>query len=209
MPTYKVLSEEELQKWRNKLSELVFLIIENPTDEYLRLFIVELFEYFQMYIGYKYKFNSEDRENVTVTYTDVKKSVEDTGTRYVLSYLNTVANSVRHNYASVNFKKYFGDLLSDSYDITKYCKEYLDGMESVSNFFSNKEKFEALYKEVYDRENAYKECRDLAYNMLKSGMRLKDVLSKIESDSLYSKSFIKNVMYDILKDTYVERGTLA
>lgn len=49
MPTYKVLSEEELQKWRNKLSELVSLIIENPTDEYLRLFIVELFEYFQMY----------------------------------------------------------------------------------------------------------------------------------------------------------------
>lgn len=209
MPTYKVLSEEELQKWRNKLSELVSLIIENPTDEYLRLFIVELFEYFQMYIGYKYKFNSEDRENVTVTYTDVKKSVEDTGTRYVLSYLNTIANSVRHNYASINFKKYFGDLLSDSYDITKYCKEYLDGLESVSNFFSNKEKFEALYKEVYDRENAYKECRDLAYNMLKSGMRLKDVLSKIESDSLYSKSFIKNVMYDILKDTYVEKGTLA
>lgn len=209
MPTYKVLSEEELQKWRSKLSELVFLIIENPTDEYLRLFIVELFEYFQMYIGYKYKFNSEDRENVTVTYTDVKKSVEDTGTRYVLSYLNTVANSVRHNYASINFKKYFGGLLSDSYDITKYCKEYLDGMESVSNFFSNKEKFEALYKEVYDRENAYKGCRDLAYNMLKSGMRLKDVLSKIESDSLYSKSFIKNVMYDILQDTYVENGTLA
>ena len=209
MPTYKVLSEEELQKWRNKLSELVSLIVENPTDEYLRLFIVELFEYFQMYIGYKYKFNSEDRENVTVTYTDVKKSVEDTGTRYVLSYLNTVANSVRHNYASINFKKYFGDLLSDSYDITKYCKEYLDGMESVSNFFSNKEKFEALYKEVYDRENAYRECRDLAYNMLKSGMRLKDVLSKIESDSLYSKSFIKNVMYDILQDTYVEKGTLA
>lgn len=209
MPTYKVLSEEELQKWRNKLSELVSLIVENPTDEYLRLFIVELFEYFQMYIGYKYKFNSEDRENVTVTYTDVKKSVEDTGTRYVLSYLNTIANSVRHNYASINFKKYFGDLLSDSYDITKYCKEYLDGLESVSNFFSNKEKFEALYKEVYDRENAYKECRDLAYNMLKSGMRLKDVLSKIESDSLYSKSFIKNVMYDILKDTYVEKGTLA
>lgn len=209
MPTYKVLSEEELQKWRNKLSELVSLIIENPSDEYLRLFIVELFEYFQMYIGYKYKFNSEDRENVTVTYTDVKKSVEDTGTRYVLSYLNTVANSVRHNYASINFKKYFGDLLSDSYDITKYCKEYLDGMEYVSNFFSNKEKFEALYKEVYDRENAYRECRDLAYNMLKSGMRLKDVLSKIESDSLYSKSFIKNVMYDILKDTYVEKGTLA
>lgn len=209
MPTYKVLSEEELQKWRNKLSELVSLIIENPTDEYMRLFIVELFEYFQMYIGYKYKFNSEDRENVTVTYTDVKKSVEDTGTRYVLSYLNTVANSVRHNYASINFKKYFGDLLSDSYDITKYCKEYLDGMESVSNFFSNKEKFEALYKEVYDRENAYRECRDLAYNMLKSGMRLKDVLSKIESDSLYSKSFIKNVMYDILQDTYVKKGTLA
>lgn len=209
MPTYKVLSEEELQKWRNKLSELVSLIIENPTDEYLRLFIVELFEYFQMYIGYKYKFNSEDRENVTVTYTDVKKSVEDTGTRYVLSYLNTVANSVRHNYASINFKKYFGDLLSDSYDITKYCKEYLDGMESVSNFFSNKEKFEALYKEVYDRENAYKECRDLAYNMLKSGMRLKDVLSKIESDSLYSKFFIKDVMYDILKDTYVKEGTLS
>lgn len=209
MPTYKVLSEEEFQKWRNKLSELVSLIIENPTDEYLRLFIVELFEYFQMYIGYKYKFNSEDRENVTVTYTDVKKSVEDTGTRYVLSYLNTIANSVRHNYASINFKKYFGDLLSDSYDITKYCKEYLDGMESVSNFFSNKEKFEALYKEVYDRENAYRECRDLAYNMLKSGMRLKDVLYKIESDSLYSKSFIKNVMYDILKDTYVEKGTLA
>ena len=209
MPTYKVLSEEELQKWRNKLSELVSLIIENPTDEYLRLFIVELFEYFQMYIGYKYKFNSEDRENVTVTYTDVKKSVEDTGTRYILSYLNTVANSVRHNYASINFKKYFGDLLSDSYDITKYCKEYLDGMESVSNFFSNKEKFEALYKEVYDRENAYKECRDLAYNMLKSGMRLKDVLSKIESDSLYSKFFIKDVMYDILKDTYVKEGTLS
>lgn len=209
MPTYKVLSEEELQKWRNKLSELVSLIIENPTDEYLRLFIVELFEYFQMYIGYKYKFNSEDRENVTVTYTDVKKSVEDTGTRYVLSYLNTIANSVRHNYASINFKKYFGDLLSDSYDITKYCKEYLDDMESVSNFFSNKEKFEALYKEVYDRENAYRECRDLAYNMLKSGMKLKDVLSKIESDSLYSKSFIKTVMYDILKDTYVKEGTLA
>lgn len=185
------------------------MIIENPTDEYLRLFIVELFEYFQMYIGYKHKFNSEDMENVTVTYTDVKKSVEDTGTRYVLSYLNTVANSVRHNYASINFKKYFGDLLSDSYDITKYCKEYLDGMESVSNFFLNKEKFEALYKEVYDRENAYRECRDLAYNMLKSGTKLKDVLSKIESDSLYSKSFIKNVMYDILKDTYVEEGTLA
>lgn len=82
-------------------------------------------------------------------------------------------------------------------------------MESVSNFFSNKEKFKALYKEVYDRENAYRECRDLAYNMLKSGMKLKDVLSKIEFDILYSKSFIKNVMYDILKDTYVVEGTLA
>lgn len=209
MPTYKVLSEEELQKWRGKLTELVNAILDAPTDESLRLLIVELFEYFQMFIGYRYKFNSEDRENVTVTYNDIKKNVEDTGTRYVLSYLNTIANAVRHNYASVNFKKYFSDLLSDSYDITKYCKEYLDGMEIVSNFFSDKKKFEVMCKEVYDRKNAYMECKDLVYKMLKSGFKLGDVVSRIESDTLYSKSFIKNIIFDILKDTYVEEGTLA
>lgn len=170
---------------------------------------MELFEYFQKYIGYKYKFNSEDRENVTVTYTDVKKNVEDTGIRYVLSYLNTVANAVRHNYASVNFKKYFIDLLSDAYDIPKYCAEYLEGMESVSNFFKDRKKFEVLYKEVYDMENAYKECKDLVYPLLKSSMKLGDVVIKVSKETLYSESFIMNVMFDILKDTYVEKGTLA
>lgn len=214
MPTYKVLSKEELQKWRDKLTEMVSLIIENPTDEAVRIFMLEFYEYIQMSIGYKYKYNLEDKENVVVTYTDVKnyyKEYDKSDEKYVVSFFNNVANSIRHNYASVDFKKYFSNLYDSKQNIyiSSACADYLVGMEVVSEFFSNKERLQVLYKELYDRNSAYKECEGMVYAMLRSGMTLDSVVNSLKCTTLYSDSFIKSILFDILKEFYVTEGSLT
>ena len=57
-------------------------------------------------------------------------------------------------------------------------------------------------------KKTYISCKDFVYPLLKSGMVLGDIVLKISRETLYSESLIKRVMFDILKDTYVEEGTL-
>lgn len=73
MTNYKVLSEEMILKYQKLLSDLVKDIIKNPTDASLRMFVVQLYEYMQYYVGYKYKLGAGS-DKVSVTHTDIKKN---------------------------------------------------------------------------------------------------------------------------------------
>lgn len=210
MTNYKVLSEEMILKYQKLLSDLVKDIIKNPTDASLRMFIVQLYEYMQYYVGYKYKLGAGS-DKVSVTHTDIKKNsnVKTESESLALNRLYSMANSLRHDYLNSGFESFLLTISTNSKSYSFIWDNYLKEVPDVKLFLEDKYKITVLYKELYDKEKTYISCRDIVYPLLKSGMILGDIVLKISRETLYSESLIKRVIFDILKDTYVDEGTLA
>ena len=210
MTNYKVLSEEMILKYQKLLSDLVKDIIKNPTDASLRMFVVQLYEYMQYYVGYKYKLGAGN-DKVSVTHTDIKKNsnVKTESESLAINRLYSMANSLRHDYLNSGFESFLLTISTNSKSYSFIWDNYLKEVPDVKSFLEDKYKITVLYKELYDKEKTYISCRDLVYPLLKSGMVLGDIVLKISRETLYSESLIKRVIFDILKDTCVEKGTLA
>ena len=203
MPTYAVLSEEELSKWREELFNLQKDFENNVSYSSLAYFILEVYEYMQIYAFYTLnENNSKDGvfKNVKVSYKSLKSLFSKESEFYVLNKFKETADNLRHiGYKSNLLNMFIKDILLGNretcYNVLSIVLKDLPGIVS----FLCSDDIIVIYKELYEKEKQESYCKDVIYRFCNGGtVIMSELLDYVRSVTKLSRGFISKVILDVL-----------
>lgn len=208
MPTYTVLSEDELDKWREELHSLLFDLKDNVSYSSLAYFILEVFEYMQINAFYELnKSMSNDGlfVDIKISYKSLKSLFKDEKDFYIINKFKEIADNLRHNgYSKSLLKIFIKDILLNNREACKSVLSIsLSGLPTIINFLCSDDLF-SVYKELYDKDNQVSYCKNIIYEFCNGDTIItKDIFSHVKSITGFSNRFISSIILDVLSNSSV------
>lgn len=201
MPKYRVLSEEVLVEWNDKLNSLVVQLINNPTEEHLAYLLMEVFEYVQMYAYYTKRVESGIVENVVVSYKELKDNFELEDERAYINLFKNTADGLRHISYKKKLVKSLVNLIISRRDISKkFILSALKEDSLVYKLFLTS-KIERVVEEIYNHDNVKKKI-ECSCNNLFECYTIGEILEFLTKKG-YSISICREVVCECLSKYYL------
>ena len=208
MPTYAVLSEEELDKWREELHLLLFDLKDDISYSSLAYFILEVFEYMQINAFYELNKSISDDglfKDIKISYKSLKSLFKDEKEFYILNKFKEIADNLRHNgYSKSLLKIFIKDILLNNRETCQNVLSVsLNGLSDIISFLCSNDLL-IVYNEIYDKDNQVSYCKKVIYDFCsKNTVTIGDIFSHVKSVTGFSNRFISDIVVDSLSNLNV------
>lgn len=208
MPTYAVLSEEELDKWREELHLLLFDLKDDISYSSLAYFILEVFEYMQINAFYELNKSISDDglfKDIKISYKSLKSLFKDEKEFYILNKFKEIADNLRHNgYSKSLLKIFIKDILLNNRETCQNVLSVsLNGLPDIISFLCSNDLL-IVYNEIYDKDNQVSYCKKVIYDFCSENtVTVGDIFSHVKSVTGFSNRFISDIVVDALSNLNV------
>lgn len=212
MPTYTIVNEEIVNEILEELTMIAKSLVYSPSKESFKYFIMELFEYCQIYVGYHNRGNGGTLESIKFTLTDLKKEFSDGKgqERYVfLKAFKDTADELRHelNRGDTPVITVVEKFKNDTILLEKLLNIVFEDGCYVKDFVLSP-LFYDVFNESFNRDKCKEDCTRYCLSLLKvhgssSKYTVGEVVEIVSKELNISKGFVRNVICEILSSHYV------
>ena len=187
MPTYSILSDEIVSSWLDTLNTMSVHLEQNPSMEGIAMFAVALYEYLQISIGFRVKFNNEDAYGVKLSFEDVKKDAIDDEMRSNFRTLKLTADKLRHEYYNSHdiVLDLLDKLITNSTNMSSIWHFYLPKGSKIQTFLLNSNLLSGIRYALFNEKELIEKVKNFVIDYLevngKSGIASKHTVGEAVS----------------------------
>lgn len=201
MPTYRVLSQDVLQEWNERLDKLVLQLVKNPTEVHLGYVLMEIFEYVQIYASYKKRVVSGSAENITISFKDIKDVFSSEDERSFINLFKQTADDLRHVSYKDNLVWKMVSFMLDNKNLTKKLVSFAFTENSLMYKLFSTSKIQYIYREIYEKSSVRSYLVELCNNLLQK-YTVGEVLNKMTTEG-YSVNISREVLCKCIANQYL------
>lgn len=211
MSKYKELYTIFVNSLYKTLCEILKSVLYQPTKESTTYFCMCFYEFVVVKICFEYKAYIDirklndgsykiDKTDLNIVFSKMFKNNFKQLNR-VSTILVSNTNSMRHSYDKYEYSLSEILLLFNRKEFKVFCNLFLSDCDFLLSFLLNKDKVNALRKELLWTDNLYGECMEIIEESLfKCNILLSDIKNNLTERTGCSETFDKSVLCDYLKD---------
>lgn len=206
MPTYKVLSEEEINKWKQHLITILNDVLTAPSISNVSYFIIETFEYAQVSTFYeknKGKCNGVFKD-VKITIKELKGISSNEDEFFLINKFKKTADNLRHNGYDRKILIDFIDTLISKRDVfERVFSSIFSDIPCITRFFCG-DGIRNVFKELFKPAEMKKICRRFIFTFCnEKNVVMKNLVHFLQGVTGLSESFVSSVILEVLNDADV------